>query len=94
MNQSPVRQVGRASLWPLQTQERGVLSRNGAIALGAGLLAVGLLLGFAVLPRLAAAGFLPLSRSSAQVMRESLVLTLGAVAVCLFLAVVLLRAAF
>jgi hypothetical protein len=93
MNQSSARQVGRASLWPLQTQERGVLSRNRAIALGAGLLAVGLLLGFALVPRLAAAGFLPLSRSSPQLMHEALALTLGAVAVCIFLAVLLLRAA-
>jgi hypothetical protein len=82
-----------SSLFPFSSQQTGVLSRSGAIALGAALLAVGLLLGFALLPRLAAAGFLPMSRASAQVMRESLVLTLGAVVVCLFLALMLLRAA-
>jgi hypothetical protein len=93
MEANPTQEASQASLWPLQAQNTGVLSRNAAVALGAALLAVALLLGFALLPRLAAAGFLPMSRSSAQVMRESLVLTLGAVAVCLFLAVLLLREA-
>jgi hypothetical protein len=90
---APPQEGGHRSLWPLQAQEHGVLSRTGAMALGVALLALGLLLGFALLPRLAAAGFLPLSRSSAQLMHESLALTLGAVAVCIFLAVLLLRAA-
>ncbi|MGZ8695595.1 MAG: hypothetical protein ACXWYS_09170 [Gaiellaceae bacterium] len=70
-----------------------MLSRSGALALALALLALALLLGFAVVPRLAAARFLPASRSSVRLARESVVVTLGTAAICGFLALLLIRAA-
>ncbi len=70
-----------------------MLSRTGALALAVALLALALLLAFAVVPRQAAVRVFSGSRVSGRVARESLVLTLGTAAVCAFLAVLLVRAA-
>jgi hypothetical protein len=93
MDASPPAAARQSAIFPVPEGQVGILSRNGAVALGIALLVLGLSLGIGLLPRLAAAGFAAGSRSSAQMLRESLVLTLAVVAVCLFLAVLLLRAA-
>ena len=51
--------------WPAAAADGGVLSRNGALALAIALFALALLLAFSLLPRLAAIGFLPVSRTIA-----------------------------
>jgi hypothetical protein len=81
-------------LWPSGATDGGVLSRSGAFMLAAALFALALLLAFSLLPRLAAIGFLPLSRTTAQAARESSLVALGAIIVCALLAILLLRSAF
>ena len=70
-----------------------MLSRNGALALAMALFALALLLAFALVPRLAVLGFLPVSRTTAQAARESSLVALGTITVCALLAVLLLRTA-
>ena len=84
---------GPGALWPVDQGHGGVLSRTGALALAVALLALALLLAFAVVPRQAAVRVFSGSRVSGRAARESLVLTLGTAAVCAFLAVLLVRAA-
>lgn len=51
--------------WPAAAADGGVLSRTGALMLAIALFALALLLAFSLLPRLAAIGFLPVSRTIA-----------------------------
>jgi hypothetical protein len=80
-------------LWPAAAADGGVLSRTGALMLAIALFALALVLAFSLLPRLAAIGFLPLSRTTAQAARESSLVAVGAITVCALLAILLLRIA-
>jgi hypothetical protein len=80
-------------LLPAAASGGGVLSRTGALMLAVALFILALLLAFSLLPRLAAIGFLPVSRTAAQAARESSFVALGAIALCALLAILLLRTA-
>ena len=80
-------------LWPAAAADGGVLSRTGALMLAIALFVLALLLAFSLLPRLAAIGFLPVSRTTAQAARESSLVAVGAITVCALLAILLLRIA-